>query len=432
MPIRFETKYVSDHVSREELAPVLEEVKQAAESLRQGTCVGGDMTGWRTLPADYDKAEYDRIKETAAKIRSDSTALVVIGVGGSYLGGRAALDFLGSRYRNDFASVKIYFIGTSLCPEALSNVMRLCDRQKDVSINVISKSGTTTEPAIAFRFFKKYMEQRYGREEAAKRIYVTTDPEKGTLRELARKEGYTTFSIPRNVGGRYSVLTAAGLLPIAVGGFNIYALLQGAKDAQEIYDRADENDSNLYAAIRSYFYRQGKKIEIFTCCDSAMTIFNGWLRQLFGESEGKDGKGLYPDAILFSTDMHSMGQYIQDGQRMLLETGIVFREGRQCLRMDLEEDNFDNLNYLAGKSLFQVNRTSVEAAMQAHSKGGVPCTLLEADWPDEYHLGQLVYFFEHACAVSGAVLGVNPFDQPGVDVYKTSMFRLLGKPGYET
>ena len=430
MSIKFDTQYLEGYVTEEELAPVMAEAREAAASLAGGTCAGADMTGWRTLPSEFDRAEFARIKDAAAKIRRESTALIVIGIGGSYLGGRAALEFLGSRYRNDFADVKIYFIGTSLCPEALSNVMRICDRQADVSVNVISKSGTTTEPAIAFRFFKDYMEKRYGREGAADRIYVTSDAEHGTLRALARREGYETFTIPADVGGRYSVLTAVGLLPIAVGGFDIDLVMEGARDAQERYDRADDNDANKYAAIRNLLYRKGKKIELFTCCDSSLTIFNGWLRQLFGESEGKDGKGIYPDAILFSTDMHSMGQYIQDGERILFETGIVFNEGRHNLLMDAKDDDSDNLNYLAGRTLFNINRVSVEAALQAHSRGGVPCMLIEGRYPNEYHLGELIYFFEHACAVSGLVLGVDPFDQPGVEVYKTSMFTLLGKPGY--
>lgn len=430
MAITFDKQYLDGYITDEELAPVMDEARAAAAALAAGTCTGAEMTGWRTLPSDHDREEFSHIKDAAARIRRESTALIVIGIGGSYLGGRAALEFLGSRYRNDFAEVKIYFIGTSLCPEALSNVMRICDRQADVSVNVISKSGTTTEPAIAFRFFKEYMEKRYGREEAAKRIYVTSDAERGTLRSLALREGYETFTIPSNVGGRYSVLTAAGLLPVAAGGFDIDLVMEGARDAQERYDRDDDNDANKYAAIRNLLYRKGKKIELFTCCDSSLTIFNGWLRQLFGESEGKDGKGIYPDAILFSTDMHSMGQYIQDGERLMFETGIVFNEGRHDLLMDAKEDDSDNLNYLAGRTLFNINRVSVEAALQAHSRGGVPCMLIEGRYPNEYHLGELIYFFEHACAVSGLVLGVNPFDQPGVDVYKTSMFTLLGKPGY--
>lgn len=432
MSITFNTQYLKGYITEEELAPVMQKAKKAAAELAGGTCRDAAMTAWRTLPADTGRAELAHIKDTAARIRKNSTALIVIGIGGSYLGGRAALEFLGSRYRNDFADVKIYFIGTSLCPEALSNVMRICDRQADVSVNVISKSGTTTEPAIAFRFFKDYMEKRYGREEASKRIYVTTDAERGTLRALARREGYEIFTIPSGVGGRYSVLTAVGLLPVAVGGFDVDLIMEGTRDAQERYDRADDNDANKYAAIRNLLYQKGKKIELFTCCDSSLTIFNGWLRQLFGESEGKDGKGIYPDAILFSTDMHSMGQYIQDGERLMFETGIVFNEGRHNLLMDEKEDDSDNLNYLAGRTLFNINRVSIEAALQAHSRGGVPCMLIEGRYPNEYHLGELIYFFEHACAVSGLILGVDPFDQPGVDVYKNSMFTLLGKPGYET
>lgn len=431
MSIKFGTDYLKGYISEEELAPVLQEAREAAASLINGTCPGAEMTGWRTYPTEYDKKELARIKKTAAKIKRDSTALVVIGIGGSYLGSRAALDFLGSRYRNDFADVKIYFVGTSLCPEALGDILRICDRHKDVSINVISKSGTTTEPAIAFRFLREYMEERYGKREAAKRIYVTTDAHKGTLVDIAKREGYERFAVPDNIGGRYSVLTSVGLLPIAVGGFDIDLILEGARDAQGRYDNAGDNDANRYAAIRNLLYRKGKKIEIFTCCDTSMTVFNGWLRQLFGESEGKDGKGIYPDAILFSTDMHSMGQYIQDGERILFETGIVFNNGRRNMLMNANENDEDNLNYLAGKTLFEINRVSIEAALQAHSHGGVPCMLIEGMYPNEYHFGELIYFFEHACAVSAIMMGVNPFDQPGVQAYKTGMFTLLGKPGYE-
>lgn len=431
MSIKFGTDYLKGYINEEELAPVLQEAREAAASLINGTCPGAEMTGWRTYPTEYDKKELARIKKTAAKIKRDSTALVVIGIGGSYLGSRAALDFLGSRYRNDFADVKIYFVGTSLCPEALGDILRICDRHKDVSINVISKSGTTTEPVIAFRFIKEYMEERYGKKEASKRIYVTTDAQKGTLVDIAKREGYERFAVPDNIGGRYSVLTSVGLLPIAVGGFDVDLILEGARDAQGRYDNTEDNDANRYAAIRNLMYRKGKKIEIFTCCDTSMTVFNGWLRQLFGESEGKDGKGIYPDAILFSTDMHSMGQYIQDGERLLFETGIVFNNGRRNMLMNVNENDEDNLNYLAGKTLFEINRVSIEAALQAHSQGGVPCMLIEGMYPNEYHFGELIYFFEHACAVSAIMMGVNPFDQPGVEAYKTSMFTLLGKPGYE-
>lgn len=428
--LKFDTEYISGYADENEIEAVLEEAKAAQTALAEGTCPGADMTGWRTLPTDHDRKEYERIKATAARIRRDSSVLVVIGIGGSYLGGRAALDFLGSRYRNDFADVKVYFIGTSLCPEALNSVMRICDRHQGVSINVISKSGSTTEPMIAFRFFKEYMEKRYGRSEAARRIYVTTDAGGGGLLEIAQREGYETFYIPSDIGGRYSVLTAAGMLPVAVGGYDIDLIMEGARDAQRRYDRPDGNDANKYAAIRNLLYRKGKKIELFTCCDTSMMIFSSWLRQLFGESEGKGGKGIYPDAILFSTDMHSMGQYIQDGERLLFETGIVFNEGRHSMLMDEKADDFDGLNYLAGKTLFQINRTSIEAALRAHSRGGVPCMLIEGRYPNEYHLGELFYFFEHACAVSAIMSGANPFDQPGVDAYKTSMFRLLGRPGY--
>ena len=429
MSIKLETKHLNGFVAENAVASVMEEVKKACHEFDAGTCKGNDFIGWRTLPTDYDKEEFARIVKAAEKIRRDSQVLVVIGIGGSYLGARAAIEFLGSQYYNDFADLKVYFVGNSICPEELSKVLKLCEG-KDISVNVISKSGTTTEPAIAFRVFKNYMESRYGKEEAAKRIYATTDKARGTLKDLSTREGYETFVVPDDVGGRYSVLTAVGLLPIAAAGFDIRKLMEGAQAGQRAFDNDEDNPCNLYAALRNVLYRQGKKLELYTCYDPAFAMFNEWLKQLYGESEGKDGKGIFPASVIFSTDLHSMGQYVQDGERTLFETVIAFGGAREDVTVQAEQEDFDGLNYLAGKTMSQINRTAMEATIMAHKDGGVPCMIIEVDQMDEYHLGQLVYFFEHACAISGAVLGVNPFNQPGVEAYKKNMFKLLGKPGY--
>ena len=429
MSIKLETKYLEGFVTEEQTAALLAEAKKANREFDAGNCQGNDFIGWRTLPTTYDKEEFARIKKAAAKIRSDSQVLVVIGIGGSYLGARAAIEFLGSQYYNDFADLKVYFVGNSICPEELTKVMALCEG-KDVSVNVISKSGTTTEPAIAFRRFKQYMEQRYGKEEAAKRIYATTDKARGTLKELSTREGYETFVVPDDVGGRYSVLTAVGLLPIAAAGFDIDKLMAGAQAGQKAFDCDDDNASNRYAAIRNVLYRGGKKTELYVCFDPAFAMFNEWLKQLYGESEGKDGKGIFPASVIFSTDLHSMGQYIQDGERTVYETFVAFGNARQDVTVEKAAEDFDGLNYLGGKTMSQINRTAMEATIMAHRDGGVPCMVLELDAMDEFNLGELVYFFEHSCAISGALLGVNPFNQPGVEAYKKNMFRLLGKPGY--
>jgi len=429
MSVKLETKHLQGFVAPEAVEALLPEAQKASRELAAGTCQGNDFIGWRTLPTAYDREEFARIKAAAARIRETSQVLVVIGIGGSYLGARAAIEFLGSQYYNDFASLRVYFVGNSICPEELSAVLKLCEG-KDVSVNVISKSGTTTEPAIAFRVFKDYMERRYGKEEAARRIYATTDKARGTLKELSGKEGYETFVVPDNVGGRYSVLTAVGLLPIAAAGFDVDAIMAGAQAAQAEYDNDGDNICNRYAAIRNVLYRQGKKMELYTCYDPAFAMFNEWLKQLYGESEGKDGKGIFPASVVFSTDLHSLGQYVQDGERTMFETVIAFGGARDDVTVRAEEADFDGLNYLAGKTMSQINRTAMEATIMAHKDGGVPCLVIEADKMDEEHLGRLVYFFERACAISGAILGVNPFNQPGVEAYKKNMFKLLGKPGY--
>ncbi len=429
MSIKLETKHLQGFVTESEIAAVMAEAKKACHEFDAGTCQGNDFIGWRTLPTDYDKEEFARIKAAAKRIRETSQVLVVVGIGGSYLGARAAIEFLGSQYYNDFADLKVYFVGNSICPEELSKVLQLCEG-KDISVNVISKSGTTTEPAIAFRVFKNYMEKRYGKEEAAKRIYATTDKARGTLKNLSTQEGYETFVVPDDVGGRYSVLTAVGLLPIAAAGFDIDALMAGAQAGQAAFDNDEENVCNLYAVIRNVLYRQGKKTELYTCYDPAFAMFNEWLKQLYGESEGKDGKGIFPASVIFSTDLHSMGQYVQDGERTLFETVIAFGGARQDVTVQAEPEDFDGLNYLAGKTMSEINRTAMEATIMAHKDGGVPCMVIEVEKMDEFNLGELVYFFEHACAISGAILGVNPFNQPGVEAYKKNMFKLLGKPGY--
>ena len=429
MALKLNEKYLSSFVKDSELKPLLAEAATAAEKLQKGDCAGNDFIGWRILPTEYDRDEFARIKDAAKRIRETSQVLVVIGIGGSYLGARAAIEFLGGRFYNDFADLKVYFVGNSISSEELSAVLRLCEG-KDVSVNVISKSGTTTEPAIAFRIFKNYMEQRYGKAEAAKRIYATTDKARGTLKELSTREGYETFVVPDDVGGRYSVLTAVGLLPIAAAGFDIDALMAGAQAGQKKFEKADDNASNRYAAIRNLLYRGGKKTELYVSFDPAFTMFNEWLKQLYGESEGKDGKGIFPASIICSTDLHSMGQYIQDGERTLYETFVSFSSARDEITVEKAAEDFDGLNYLAGKTMAQINATAMEATILAHVDGGVPCMLLEVEKMDEQNLGELVYFFEHACAVSGAMLGVNPFNQPGVEAYKKNMFRLLGKPGY--
>ena len=429
MSIKLETKHLKGFIADSAVASVMEEAKKACHEFDAGTCQGNDFIGWRTLPMDYDKEEFARIKAAAKRIRETSQVLVVIGIGGSYLGARAAIEFLGSQYYNDFADLKVYFVGNSICPEELSKVLKLCEG-KEVSVNVISKSGTTTEPAIAFRVFKEYMEKRYGKTEAAKRIYATTDKARVTLKELSTREGYETFVVPDDVGGRYSVLTAVGLLPIAAAGFDIDALMAGAQNGQKTFDNDEENVCNLYAVLRNVLYRDGKKTELYTCYDPAFAMFNEWLKQLYGESEGKDGKGIFPASVIFSTDLHSMGQYVQDGERTLFETVIAFGGAREDVTVKAESEDFDGLNYLAGKTMSEINRTAMEATIMAHKDGGVPCMVIEVEKMDEYNLGELVYFFEHACAISGAILGVNPFNQPGVEAYKKNMFKLLGKPGY--
>ena len=416
------------------LAAMEPEVRRAHDLLRSGTGKGSDFTDWLTLPRDYDKTELAAIQEAAAKIRSDSDVLIVIGIGGSYLGARAVIELVRSNLYNALPkdTPDIYFAGNTISSASLSELLTLCEG-RDFSVNVISKSGTTTEPAVAFRVFREALERKYGKEEAAKRIYVTTDRCKGTLKTLADREGYRTFVVPDGVGGRYSVLTAVGLLPIAAAGIDISALMQGAADAMDRYSEPDmyKNDSYLYAAMRNILYRSGKKIELCVAYEPRFAMMCEWFKQLFGESEGKEGKGIYPSSAIFSTDLHSLGQYIQQGERTLFETVVLFRDAGAQVMIDEDADNADGLNFLAGKPLSFVNRKAFEGTVLAHTDGGVPNLLVECDAMDAYNVGWLIYFFELACAISGYILDVNPFDQPGVESYKKNMFALLGKPGYE-
>lgn len=416
----------------EEIANVATQVKAAHDALHNKTGAGNDFLGWIDLPVDYDKEEFARIKKAAEKIRQDSDVLVVIGIGGSYLGAKAAIDFLTGPFYNYTAKTQIIFAGNSISPNYINGLMEAIEG-KDVSVNVISKSGTTTEPAIAFRIFKEYLEKKYGKDGAKGRIYATTDKAKGALKNLADKEGYETFVVPDDVGGRYSVLTAVGLLPIAVCGADIDKLMEGAAEARTIYanDSVAENDCYKYAAIRNILYRKGKTVEMLVNYEPELQYFIEWWKQLYGESEGKDNKGLFPASVTFSTDLHSMGQFIQDGSRVMFETVVTFGESDKDITIEAESDNGDGLNFLAGKTMSYVNSKAFEGTVLAHTDGGVPNLVINVDKPDEENLGRVIYFFEKACAISGYLLGVNPFDQPGVESYKKNMFALLGKPGYE-
>ena len=434
MALKLNDKYVKSFITDDEMNAMAGAVADAHQKIEDKSGEGSDFLGWVDLPVNYDKEEFERIKLAAEKIKNDSKALVVIGIGGSYLGARAAIEFCKSQNYNLVSkdTPNIYFSGNSISGNSLSE---LVDMVKDVdfSINVISKSGTTTEPAIAFRIFRDLLIKKYGEEEAAKRIYVTTDREKGTLKEFSDKAGYETFVVPDDVGGRYSVLTAVGLLPIAVAGIDIDKMMQGAADAREAYSVCDmdKNDCYKYAAIRNILLGKGKAVELMVAYEPDFTMMNEWFKQLFGESEGKDGKGIFPASVVCSTDLHSMGQYIQDGVRMLFETSVMFTKPKREVVIEEDEVNADGLNFLAGKTMDFVNRKAYEGTLLAHVDGGVPNICIEVPEMNEYEFGYLVYFFEKACAVSGYVLGVNPFNQPGVESYKKNMFALLGKPGYE-
>lgn len=436
MAINLNCRYLEKFVSAADIKAVENELKDAYEKLysQKETAEGNDFHGWLTLPEDYDKAEFERIKAAAERIRKNSDVLVVIGIGGSYLGARAAIEFCKSKNYNVLVkdAPKIFFVGNSISPTELSEVYEIC-KNCDFSVNVISKSGTTTEPAIAFRIFKKLLIEKYGKDKAANRIYATTDKAKGTLKEMSDAEGFETFVVPDDVGGRYSVLTAVGLLPIAAAGIDIDAVMNGARDAMKEYSNDDvlNNACCRYAAIRNILHRNGKNIEMMVSYEPDFTMMNEWFKQLFGESEGKDNKGIFPASAIYSTDLHSLGQYVQEGRRELFETVVTFNESKCDIVIEEDANDSDGLNFLAGKTMSYVNYKAFQGTVLAHTDGDVPNIVLEVEKMDEYNLGYLIYFFEKACAVSGYMLGVNPFNQPGVESYKKNMFALLGKPGYE-
>ena len=433
MAVTLNAKYLEPFVHEGELQAILPQVEAAHRTIHEKSGPGNDFLGWLDLPVNYDREEFDRILKAAQKIRSHSQVLVVIGIGGSYLGARAAIELLHSQLYNNLGDgPQIYFAGNSISPTYLNQVIRLCEG-KDFSINVISKSGTTTEPALAFRIFRDLAIKKYGREGAKERIFCTTDKAKGTLKQLADEEGYETFVIPDDVGGRYSVLTAVGLLPIAVSGSDIAKLMEGAARAREDLSVCDldKNDCYRYAALRNILYRKGKAIEILVSYEPAFSMMAEWYKQLFGESEGKDNKGIYPSSAIFSTDLHSMGQFIQEGSRILFETVVDVAAPQQDLYIQPDPNNFDGLNFLSDQNMSVVNRKAMQGTVLAHTEGGVPNMVLQLPAINEEELGYLIYFFEKACALSGYLLAVNPFNQPGVESYKKNMFALLGKPGYE-
>lgn len=425
--------FVNEH-EIENLDPM---VKAAHKVLMEKSGPGSDFLGWVDLPVNYDKEEFKRVHEAAERIKSDSDVLVVIGIGGSYLGAKAALEMLSHTFYNELPKEKrktpeIYFLGQNISGDYMNDLLELIEG-KDVSVNVISKSGTTTEPAVAFRVMKDYLEKKYGKEGAAKRIYATTDKERGALKSLSNAEGYETFVVPDDVGGRFTVLTPVGLLPIAVAGIDIDLMMKGAAKAREDYrsDSVKENECYAYAAARTALYNKGKEIEILVNYEPSLTYFSEWWKQLFGESHGKDGKGLFPASVNFSTDLHSMGQYIQDGRRNIFETVINVGEMNSSFTIEANEDNLDGLNFLAGKTMDEVNKNAFKGTLLAHIDGGVPNIVINLKDKKEESFGYMVYFFELACAISGYMLGINPFDQPGVEAYKKNMFALLGKSGYE-
>ena len=434
MAVTINTNYLKGFMSEDELSALAPAVKTAHNTLHEKTGLGNDFLGWLNLPTDYDKEEFIRIQKASEKINSQADILIVIGIGGSYLGARAAIELLRSPFYNNLKkdTADIYFVGNNVSPSYLQEVLSICEG-KDIAVNVISKSGTTTEPALAFRVFKSLLEKKYGVEGAKDRIYCTTDKARGTLKELADKNGYECFVIADDVGGRFSVLTAVGLLPIAVAGCDIKKMMDGAKKAQDDFDNTDvlKNDCYKYAATRFALYQKGKAVEIMASFDPSFAMMAEWYKQLFGESEGKDNKGIYPSSATFSTDLHSLGQFIQDGPRMMFETFIDIKKPKQDFFIEEDANNFDGLNFLSNQEMSKVNRKVMEATILAHTEGGVPAVVLEIPEVNEYEFGYMVYFFEKACAISGYMLGVNPFNQPGVENYKKNMFALLGKPGYE-
>jgi len=425
---------ISSFVSEEEISNIRPSVEMAEKVLNSRTGAGSDFLGWVDLPDDYDKEEFARIKKAAEKIKSDSDVLVVVGIGGSYLGAKAAIEMLTDSFYNlspERKTPMIIFAGNSISSSYLADVISLL-KDKDFSVNIISKSGTTTEPALAFRILRSLLIEKYGEEEAKKRIYATTDKARGALKTFADKEGYETFVIPDDVGGRFSVLTAVGLLPIAAAGIDIDDMMKGAQDARKDYEKPfEENICYQYAAIRNILNRKGKCIELMVNYEPCLTFISEWWKQLYGESEGKDNRGIFPASVSFSTDLHSMGQYIQEGRRILFETVLNVQKPKKDLDFPFDEENIDGLNFLAGMTVDEVNNKAFQGTLLAHTDGEVPNIIINIPELTPYYFGALCYFFEKACAISGYILGVNPFNQPGVEAYKKNMFALLGKPGYE-
>ena len=434
MALSLNNNFVKDFVSNEEINSIAGEVYKAQKTLMSRTGEGNDFLGWIDLPENYDKEEFARIKLAAKKIQKSCDIFVVIGIGGSYLGARAAIEFVKSPVYNNLKkdTPDIYFAGNSISPSALNDLLKICEG-KDICVNVVSKSGTTTEPAVAFRVFRKLLEDKYGKDGAKERIFATTDKAKGTLKKFSDDNGYETFVVPDDVGGRFSVLTAVGLLPIAVAGIDIDEMMSGANDARLKYADAniETNDCLKYVAIRNILYRKGKSVELLAAYEPAAQMLCEWWKQLFGESEGKDGKGIYPSSVIFSTDLHSLGQFVQDGSRIMFETVLDIKNANDSLPIPFDPENVDKLNFLSGMDLDVVNHKAMLGTLIAHTDGNVPNIVVELENRSARSFGHLVYFFEYACAVSGYTLGVNPFNQPGVESYKKNMFALLGKEGYE-
>ncbi len=434
MSINLNKKFVSQFVSQHEIGYMKNTAEAALATVKAKNGPGNDFLGWVDLPVNYDKEEFARIKAAAERIKDMCDVFIVIGIGGSYLGARAVIEYVKSNNYNALPkdTPEIYFAGNNISSSAIVELLRICEG-KDVCVNVVSKSGTTTEPAIAFRIFRDMMNKKYGEEEAKKRIFATTDRARGTLKSFADKTGYETFVVPDDIGGRFSVLTAVGLLPIAVAGIDIDALMAGAASAREEYTNKpyEENACLQYAALRNILNRRGKDTEILVSYEPATAMLSEWWKQLYGESEGKDGKGIYPSSVIFSTDLHSLGQFVQDGNRNLFETVLDIKNPSDTYAVPFDPENIDGLNFIAERQIDEINHTAMLGTLLAHVDGGVPNIVLETPDRSEASLGELIYFFELACAVSGYILGVNPFDQPGVESYKKNMFALLGKPGYE-
>lgn len=434
MSVKLNTAFLKDFVKDHEYKGIVPAVYAAHDTLHGKTGEGNDFLGWVDLPVNYDKDEFARIKKAAEFIQKNCDVLIVIGIGGSYLGGRAAIEFIKSPLYNNMKkdTPDIYFTGNSISPAMLGEIIDICDG-KDVCVNVISKSGTTTEPALAFRIFREMLEKKYGKDGAKSRIFATTDKARGTLKELADKEGYETFVIADDIGGRFSVLTAVGLLPIAAAGCDIDAIMKGAAEARTAYANKDfdNNDCYRYAAIRNILYNKGKAIEVLVAYEPAFAMMCEWYKQLFGESEGKDNKGIFPASMIFSTDLHSLGQFMQDGSRTMFETVVNIQKPKRDINIKADPADFDGLNFLSNQNMSVVNQKAYQGTLLAHIEGKTPNIVLDLPELNEYEFGWLVYFFEKACAISGYMLGVNPFNQPGVEDYKKNMFALLGKPGYE-